>query len=93
MATNDEYVKQAYNNIMANKATAIAVKQAEILEKEVTPEIEEKKRKFQEVFAAAQKKLDTEIQALIDAGKARGEAEVNSDYKKYDLLKSLMGEE
>lgn len=93
MATNDEYVKQAYNNIMANKATAIAVKQAEILEKEVTPEIEEKKRKFQEVFAAAQKKLDTEIQALINAGRARAETEVNNDYKKYDLLKSLMGEE
>lgn len=93
MATNDEYVKQAYNNIMANKATAIAVKQAEILEKEVTPEIEEKKRKFQEVFAAAQKKLDTEIQALINAGRTRAETEVNNDYKKYDLLKSLMGEE
>lgn len=92
MATNTEYLKQAYNNIMANKATAIAVKQAEILDKDVKPKIEEKKRKFQEAFAAAQKKLDTETQALIDEGKARGEAEVNSDYQKYDLLKSLIGE-
>lgn len=93
MATNKEYLKQAYDNIMSNKVTAIASKQAEILNNEVNPQIADKKRKFTEAWTAAQKELEKENQALIEAGKARGKAEVEAEYAKLEegLLK-LIGE-
>lgn len=92
MATNKEYLQNAYNNIQANKQSAIVTRTNEIMANEVNPAITEKRKKFDEAWQAARTELEKENQALKDDGVARAKAEVEEEYKQYDILKSLIGE-
>lgn len=92
MATNKEYLQNAYNNIQANKQSAIVTRTNEIMTNEVNPAITEKRKKFDEAWAAARTELEKENQALKDDGAARAKAEVEEEYKQYDILKNLIGE-
>ena len=92
MATNKEYLQNAYNNIQANKQSAIVTRTNEIMTNEVNPAITEKRKKFDEAWAAARTELEKEVQALKDDGAARAKAEVDEEYKQFDILKSLIGE-
>lgn len=92
MATNKEYLQNAYNNIQANKQAAIVTRTNEILTNEVNPEITARRKKFEEAWQSARTELEKEIQALKDDGAARAKAEVEEEYKQFDILKSLIGE-
>lgn len=92
MATNKEYLQNAYNNIQANKQSAIVTRTNEIMTNEVNPAITENRKKFDEAWQAARAELEKENQALKDDGAARAKAEVEEEYKQYDILKSLIGE-
>lgn len=92
MATNKEYLQSAYKNIQANKQAAIVTRTNEIMANEVNPAIAEKRKKFDEAWQAARAELEKENQALKDDGAARAKAEVEEEYKQFDILKSLIGE-
>ena len=92
MATNKEYLQNAYNNIQANKQSAIVTRTNEIMTNEVNPAITEKRKKFDGAWQAARAELEKENQALKDDGAARAKAEVEEEYKQYDILKNLIGE-
>lgn len=92
MATNKEYLQNAYNSIQANKQSAIVTRTNEIMTNEVNPAITEKRKKFDEAWQAARAELEKENQALKDDGAARAKAEIEEEYKQFDILKSLIGE-
>ena len=92
MATNKEYLQNAYNNIQANKQSAIVTRTNEIMTNEVNPAITEKRKKFDEAWHAARAELEKENQALKDDGAARAKAEIEEEYKQFDILKNLIGD-
>lgn len=91
--TNKEILTNALNNIKQNKQSAILTRQNAILTSEVNPKIAENRKKFDEAWAAAKAELEQKNQELTAEGKARAEAEVETEYAvMLDGIQKLIGE-